>query len=97
MDLGDRCVSCSRQRRARGARGPGQHAGVMRPGHRLPLPQHERITDAQQEKLLVIATLEEPTRHEVVLPEQTEDGTQPGFPSALRHDVPSAAEPWGDR
>ncbi|MGH3887118.1 MAG: hypothetical protein ACRDSZ_11245, partial [Pseudonocardiaceae bacterium] len=36
------------------------------------LPKHERITDAQQEKLLVIATLEELTRHEFVLREETE-------------------------
>ncbi len=50
----------------------------------FPLPQHERITAAQQETLLVIATREEPTRHEVGLPEQTEDATQPVFPSAFR-------------
>ncbi len=60
------------------------------------LPQRERITDAQQEKLLVIATLEELTRHEIVLREETEEGAQLVFPSAFRRDLPSAAEPLGD-
>lgn len=60
------------------------------------LPQQERLSDAQQEKLLVIATLEELTRHEIVLREETEEGVQLVFPSAFRRDLPSAAEPSSD-
>jgi GTPase SAR1 family protein len=60
------------------------------------LPQQDRITDAQQEKLLVIATLEELTRHEIVLREETEEGAQLVFPAAFRRDLPAAAEPLGD-
>lgn len=60
------------------------------------LPQHERLADAQQEKLLVIATLEELTRHEIVLREETEEGVQLVFPSAFRRDLPSAVEPSSD-
>ena len=45
----------------------------------------------QQEKLLIIATLEELTRHEIVLREETEDGVQLVFPAAFRRDLPEAA------
>ena len=57
------------------------------------LPEHERIADRQQEKLLIIATLEELTRHEIVLREDTEEGVQLVFPAAFRRDLPDAAEP----
>jgi GTPase SAR1 family protein len=57
------------------------------------IPAQERIADGQQEKLLVIATLEELTRHEIVLREETEDGVQLVFPAAFRRDLPEAAEP----
>jgi GTPase SAR1 family protein len=57
------------------------------------LPEQERIADRQQEKLLIIATLEELTRHEIVLREDTEDGVQLVFPAAFRRDLPEAAEP----
>jgi serine/threonine protein kinase len=57
------------------------------------LPAQERITDRQQEKLLIIATLEELTRHEIVLREETEDGVQLVFPAAFRRDLPEAAAP----
>jgi GTPase SAR1 family protein len=56
-------------------------------------PAKERIADGQQERLLVIATLEELTRHEIVLREDTEDGVQLVFPAAFRRDLPEAAEP----
>jgi WD40 repeat protein len=56
------------------------------------LPEQERIADKQQEKLLVIATLEELTRYEIVLREETEDGVQLVFPSAFRRDLPNADE-----
>jgi hypothetical protein len=57
------------------------------------LPAQERIADPQQEKLLIIATLEELTSHEIVLREETEDGVQLVFPAAFRRDLPDAAEP----
>jgi hypothetical protein len=57
------------------------------------LPEKERIADRQQEKLLIIATLEELTRHEIVLREVTEDGVQLAFPAAFRRDLPEAAGP----
>ena len=57
------------------------------------LPDQERIADGQQEKLLIIATLEELIRHEIVLREETEDGVQLIFPAAFRRDLPEAAEP----
>ena len=57
------------------------------------LPEQERIADRQQEKLLIIATLEELTKHEIVLREETEEGVQLVFPAAFRRDLPEAAEP----
>ncbi len=57
------------------------------------LPEHERIADRQQEKLLVIATLEELIGHEIVLREVTEDGVQLVFPAAFRRDLPEPTEP----
>jgi GTPase SAR1 family protein len=54
------------------------------------LPEHERITDGQQERLLIIATLEELIRHEIVLREETEEGVQLVFPAAFRRDLPDA-------
>lgn len=59
----------------------------------LQVPQHERITDNQQEKLLIIATLEELTRHEIVLREETEEGVQLVFPSAFQRDLPNTVQP----
>jgi GTPase SAR1 family protein len=57
------------------------------------MPEKERIADRQQEKLLIIATLEELTRHEIVLREVTEDGVQLVFPAAFRRDLPEATGP----
>jgi GTPase SAR1 family protein len=59
-------------------------------------PQKERIDDSRQEKLLVIATLEELTRHEIVLREETEDGVQLIFPAEFRRDLPDLAAPLGN-
>ena len=56
------------------------------------LPEQERIADRQQEKLLIIATLEELIRHEIVLREETEDGVQLIFPAAFRRDLPEVDE-----
>jgi len=57
------------------------------------LPEQERIADRQQEKLLIIATLEELISHEIVLREETEEGVQLVFPAAFRRDLPEADEP----
>ncbi len=57
------------------------------------LPEQERIADRQQERLLIIATLEELTGHEIVLREETEEGVQLVFPAAFRRDLPDADEP----
>lgn len=59
----------------------------------FPFPAKERITDRQQERLLLIATIEELLRREVVLREETEDGVQLVFPGAFRRDLPESAEP----
>jgi GTPase SAR1 family protein len=61
------------------------------------VPDNEGIRDVRQERLLVIATVEELLRHEVVLREETEAGTALVFPEAFRRDLPSAEEPSGDR
>ena len=57
------------------------------------LPEQERIASRQQEKLLIIATLEELTRHEIVLREESEEGVQLVFPAAFRRDLPEAEPP----
>jgi hypothetical protein len=57
------------------------------------LPAHERITDGQQEKLLVIATLEELISHEIVLRETTDEGVHLVFPGAFRRALRGAAKP----
>lgn len=59
----------------------------------FPIPADERIANGQQERLLIIATLEELTRYEIVLREETEQGVQLVFPAAFRRDQPDAAEP----
>ena len=59
------------------------------------IPDQERIADRQQEKLLIIATLEELIRHEIVLREETEEGVQLVFPAAFRRDLPDAADDTG--
>ena len=60
---------------------------------RFPIPAQERIKDSRQERLLIIATIEELTRHEIVLREETEQGVQLVFPAAFRKDLPDADEP----
>jgi nucleotide-binding universal stress UspA family protein len=62
----------------------------------FPVPVAERIQDPRQERLLVLATLEELIQHELVLREATEDGVQLVFPSAFRRDLPASEAPKGD-
>ncbi len=54
------------------------------------------MLDERQERLLVLATLEELLQHELVLREPTEDGVQLVFPSAYRRDLPPSEAPKGD-
>jgi GTPase SAR1 family protein len=62
----------------------------------FPVPEAERIKDRLQERLLVLATLEELLLHELVLREPTKDGVQLVFPSAYRRDLPTSEMPKGD-
>ena len=62
----------------------------------FPLPATERVSDRLQERLLVLATLEELLLRELVLREPTEDGVQLVFPSAYRRDLPTSEMPNGD-
>ena len=60
------------------------------------VPSAERAPGGRQERLLVLATLEELIRYELVLRESTEDGVQLVFPSAYRRDLPASETPKGD-
>lgn len=62
----------------------------------FPVPAAERLRDRLQERLLVLATLEELLLHELVLREPTKDGVQLVFPSAYRRDLPASEIPRGD-
>ena len=60
------------------------------------VPSADRVLAGQQEKLLVLATLEELLERELVLREPTEEGIQLVFPSAYRRDLPASETPRGD-
>jgi GTPase SAR1 family protein len=60
------------------------------------VPSTERVLEGRQERLLVLATLEELLQHELVLREPTEDGEQLVFPSAYRRDLPASETPKGN-
>jgi GTPase SAR1 family protein len=62
----------------------------------FPVPAAERVADPLQERLLVLATLEELLLRELVLRERTKDGVQLVFPSAYRRDLPTSELPRGD-
>lgn len=62
----------------------------------FPVPSTDRVPGERQERLLVLATLEELIQHELVLRESTEDGVQLVFPSAYRRDLPASEAPKGD-
>ena len=59
------------------------------------MPQDERIKDPQQEKLLLISTVEDLLRHEIALREQGEDGQYLVFPSQLTRENPDLPDPEG--
>jgi GTPase SAR1 family protein len=60
------------------------------------VPSADRLSAGQQEKLLMLATLEELLERELVLREPTEEGVQLVFPSAYRRDLPASETPKGD-
>lgn len=60
------------------------------------VPSAGRVPERHQERLLVLAVLEELLERELVLREPTDDGVQLVFPSAYRHDLPTSEMPQGD-
>lgn len=62
----------------------------------FPVPAAERVRDLLQERLLVLATVEELLLRELVLREPTRDGVQLVFPSAYRRDLPTSEIPRGN-
>jgi len=62
---------------------------------RFRMPEDERIQNKKQEKLLLIATVEELLRHEIALREQTEAGPILVFPSQFTREWPDAPDPEG--
>jgi WD40 repeat protein len=57
---------------------------------RFALPERERVGDREQERLLLIATVEELLRHEVALKEPTESGADLVFPTQFTRERPDA-------
>jgi GTPase SAR1 family protein len=62
----------------------------------FPVPAAERVSERLQERLLVLATLEELLQRELVLREPTKEGVQLVFPSAYLRDLPTSEMPKGD-
>ncbi|MGZ3609991.1 MAG: WD40 domain-containing protein [Ktedonobacteraceae bacterium] len=59
------------------------------------VPRDERLKDKEQEKLLLIAMVEDLLRHEIVLREQADDGTYLVFPSQSTRENPDLPDPKG--
>jgi WD40 repeat protein len=59
---------------------------------RFGLPEGERIADKAQERLLLIATVEELLRHEIALKENTDRGVDLVFPSQFTRERPDAPD-----
>ena len=62
---------------------------------RFQMPQEERIKDKEQEKLLLIATVEELFSREIALRADTDDGSILVFPSQFTREWPEAPDPEG--
>jgi WD40 repeat protein len=62
---------------------------------RFPLNDEERLGDKEQEKLLLIATIENLLRHEIALREEADDGPHLIFPSQFTREWPEAPDPEG--
>jgi GTPase SAR1 family protein len=59
------------------------------------VPSDERLKDKEQEKLLLIAMVEDLLRHEIVLREQADDGPYLVFPSQSTRENPDLPDPEG--
>lgn len=59
------------------------------------IPEDERLRDKEQEKLLLIATIEDLLRHEIALREQADDGPYLVFPSQLTRENKDLPDPEG--
>ena len=59
---------------------------------RFGLAESERVNDKAQEKLLLIATVEELLRHEIALKEVTDQGVDVVFPSQFTRERPDAPD-----
>jgi len=59
------------------------------------VPREERLKDKEQEKLLLIAMVEDLLRHEIVLREQADEGTYLVFPSQSTRENPDLPDPEG--
>jgi hypothetical protein len=59
---------------------------------RFPMPETERIADRGQEKVLLLATVEDMLRHEIALREDSEHGAYLLFPSQLTRERPQQDE-----
>ncbi len=62
---------------------------------RFAVPADERLKDRVNEKLLLIATVEDLLRHEIALREYADDGTHLVFPSQLTREHPDLPDPDG--
>jgi hypothetical protein len=62
---------------------------------RFRMPSEERITNKEQERLLLVATVEELLRHEIALREPADDGPRLVFPSQFTREWPEAPDPEG--
>lgn len=62
---------------------------------RFPMSPEERIKDAAQETLLLIATIEDLLRHEVALRQSADDGPYLVFPSQFTREHPDLPDPPG--
>lgn len=62
---------------------------------RFRMSQDERLSNKEQEKLLLIATVEELLRHELALREPADDGQHLIFPSQFTREWPEAPDPEG--
>ena len=62
---------------------------------RFRMPESERLSDTAQERLLLLATVEELLRHQIVLREHSDQGSYLVFPSQFNRAWPDAPDPKG--
>jgi len=62
---------------------------------RFSMPAKERLKKEEQEKLLLIATIEDLLRHEIALREPADDGPYLVFPSQFTREYPDLSDPEG--